>query len=112
MEPEGSLPYSQVPATCPYPEPTPSSLQSTIKLYRIYVCYTNMTLYIAFGIIHSRGRAWNLLPVDTGAHLYYQKFYPETWREDAPSKTKEQMDVDQTQPTFTLFPQQHARTDN
>jgi len=21
MEPEGSLPYSQVPATCPYPEP-------------------------------------------------------------------------------------------
>ena len=26
MEPESSLPYSQVPATCPYPEPTPSSL--------------------------------------------------------------------------------------
>ena len=26
MEPEGSSPYSQVPATCPYPEPTPSSL--------------------------------------------------------------------------------------
>jgi len=26
MEPEGSLPYSQVRATCPYPEPTPSSL--------------------------------------------------------------------------------------
>ena len=26
MEPEGSLPYSQLPATCPYPEPTPSSL--------------------------------------------------------------------------------------
>jgi hypothetical protein len=25
MEPEGSLPYSQVPATCPYPEPTPST---------------------------------------------------------------------------------------
>ena len=24
--PEGSLPYSQVPATCHYPEPTPSSL--------------------------------------------------------------------------------------
>jgi hypothetical protein len=23
MEPEGSLPYSQVPATRPYPEPTP-----------------------------------------------------------------------------------------
>ena len=25
MEPEGSLPYSQVPATCPYPESTRSS---------------------------------------------------------------------------------------
>ena len=25
LEPEGSSPYSQVPATCPYPEPTPSS---------------------------------------------------------------------------------------
>jgi hypothetical protein len=24
-----------------------------IKLYRIYVCYTNFTLYIAFGIIRS-----------------------------------------------------------
>jgi hypothetical protein len=24
MEPESSLPYSQVPATCPYPEPAPS----------------------------------------------------------------------------------------
>jgi len=23
----------------------------SIKLYRIYVCYTNITLYIAFGII-------------------------------------------------------------
>ena len=25
MEPEGSLPHSQVPATCPYPEPAPTS---------------------------------------------------------------------------------------
>ena len=25
MEPQSSLPYSQAPATCPYPEPTPSS---------------------------------------------------------------------------------------
>ena len=25
MEPESSLPHSQAPATCPYPEPTPSS---------------------------------------------------------------------------------------
>jgi hypothetical protein len=26
MEPEGSLPHSQEPATCPYPEPYPSSI--------------------------------------------------------------------------------------
>jgi len=28
MEPESSSPYSQVPAFCPYPEPTPSSLHT------------------------------------------------------------------------------------
>jgi hypothetical protein len=28
MEPEGSLPYSQVPATCPYPEPAKSEYRS------------------------------------------------------------------------------------
>jgi hypothetical protein len=32
MEPEGSLPYSQVPATCPYPEPTPSSPHDPLQL--------------------------------------------------------------------------------
>jgi hypothetical protein len=32
MEPEGSLPYSQVPATCPYPEPTPSSPNDPLQL--------------------------------------------------------------------------------
>jgi hypothetical protein len=31
MEPEGSLPYSQVPATCPYPEPTLSSVTHPLK---------------------------------------------------------------------------------
>ena len=30
MEPEGSLPQSQVPAICPYPEPAPSSSHSYI----------------------------------------------------------------------------------
>jgi hypothetical protein len=29
-EPESSLPYSQAPATCPYPEPTPSSPQNPL----------------------------------------------------------------------------------
>jgi hypothetical protein len=32
MEPEGSLPYSQVPVTCPYPEPTPSSPHNPFQL--------------------------------------------------------------------------------
>jgi hypothetical protein len=32
MEPEGSLPYSQLPATCPYPEPTPFSPHQPLQL--------------------------------------------------------------------------------
>ena len=32
MEPEGSLPHSQVPATCPYPEPARSSPDLHIQL--------------------------------------------------------------------------------
>ena len=32
MEPESSLPYSQAPATCPYPVPTPSSLHNPSPL--------------------------------------------------------------------------------
>ena len=32
LEPEGSSPYSQVPATCPYPEPTPSSPHNPLQL--------------------------------------------------------------------------------
>jgi hypothetical protein len=35
MEPEGSLPYSQVPATCSYPEPTPSSPPTPSSLLKI-----------------------------------------------------------------------------
>jgi hypothetical protein len=32
MEPESSLPYSQVPATYPYPEPALSSPHNTLPL--------------------------------------------------------------------------------
>jgi hypothetical protein len=32
MEPKGSLPYSQVPATRPYPEPTSSSPHDPLQL--------------------------------------------------------------------------------
>jgi hypothetical protein len=36
MEPEGSLPYTQVPATRSYPEPTPSSPHNPLQLYHCY----------------------------------------------------------------------------
>jgi hypothetical protein len=32
MEPESSLLYSQVPATCPYPDPAPSSPHNPLPL--------------------------------------------------------------------------------
>jgi ABC-type phosphate/phosphonate transport system permease subunit len=47
MEPKGSSPYSQVPATCPYPEPTPSNphnpLQRPEELYTSTVPKAFMT---------------------------------------------------------------------
>jgi hypothetical protein len=35
MEPEGSLPYTQQPATCPYPEPDQLSLRPTPNLSKV-----------------------------------------------------------------------------
>ena len=32
LEPEGSSPYPQAPAACPYPEPTPSSPHNSLPL--------------------------------------------------------------------------------
>ena len=37
MEPEGSSPYSQVPAICPYPEPTPFNLSLSHSHTHIYI---------------------------------------------------------------------------
>jgi hypothetical protein len=34
MEPEGSIPHSQVPATCPYPEPDRSSPSNLLSVFR------------------------------------------------------------------------------
>ena len=39
MEPENSLPHSQVPATCPYPEPARSIPYSHTKLPEEQSCY-------------------------------------------------------------------------
>jgi len=36
MEPEGSLPHSQVPATCPYPEPARSSPYTKSHFLKIH----------------------------------------------------------------------------
>jgi len=37
VEPDGSLPHSQVPATCPYPEPARSSHTSTSYVLKIHL---------------------------------------------------------------------------
>ena len=52
MEPESSSPYLQAPATCPYPEPTPSSPHNPFplpedpssKLHTLYsiMCVANL----------------------------------------------------------------------
>ena len=42
MEPEGSLPHSQVSATCPYPEPALSSPQPHIPLPEDPSCRINL----------------------------------------------------------------------
>jgi hypothetical protein len=47
MKPEGSLPYSQVPATCPYSEPTPSSPHNSLQLYE------NLCLGLPIGLFPS-----------------------------------------------------------
>ena len=45
MEPEGSLPYSQVPATCPYPEPARSSPQPHLSFWRsILILFSHLCL--------------------------------------------------------------------
>ena len=53
MEPESSLPYSQVPATCPYPEPTPSSPHKHIPLqtHPARCHYFRMQLYFFSSIV-------------------------------------------------------------
>jgi hypothetical protein len=41
MEPESPSPYPQVPATCPYPEPTPSSLHDPLQLQYEIITLSN-----------------------------------------------------------------------
>jgi hypothetical protein len=41
MEPEGSLPHSQEPATCPYPEPYQSTFFWDMTLHYCVICREN-----------------------------------------------------------------------
>jgi hypothetical protein len=45
MEPEGSLPHSQEPATCPYPEPYQSSPQRISPGPRLCIVFCNMVIF-------------------------------------------------------------------
>jgi hypothetical protein len=54
MEPEGSLPHSQVPATCPYPEPARSSPHPTSHFLKIHLnIILPSTLAIQSGLLPS-----------------------------------------------------------
>jgi hypothetical protein len=53
MEPEGSLPYSQVPATCPYPEPTPSSTHNPSNVLKIHLNILHLCLGLPNGFFPS-----------------------------------------------------------
>jgi len=52
MDPEGSLPHSQVPATCPYPEPARSSPYPHIPLPedQIFILSSHLRLVLPSGL--------------------------------------------------------------
>ena len=51
MEPEGSLPHSQVPATCPYPEPDHSTPYPHILLHEDPSSYYPPTYAWVFQVV-------------------------------------------------------------
>jgi hypothetical protein len=53
MEPESSSPYPQVPATCPYPEPIPSSPLHNEEVFGVHVCRQHFQ-YIGLPIPEAR----------------------------------------------------------
>jgi len=54
MEPEGSLPHSQVPATCPYPEPTSSPQNPPSTSWRpVFMLSSHLRLGLPNGLFPS-----------------------------------------------------------
>ena len=62
MEPESPSPYPQVPATCPYSEPTPSSphdpLQLPLHFLRYILMLSPIYLFLPGGAYHLRFYTW------------------------------------------------------
>jgi len=46
MEPEGSLPYSQQPATCTYPEPDQLPTSKFLPLGSILILFPHIRIYL------------------------------------------------------------------
>jgi hypothetical protein len=68
MEPEGSLPHSHVPATCPYPEPA----LSRTSYFLVYLQELRTGDYIS---IRPRAREFSLrCPVRTGSGIHPAKY--------------------------------------
>jgi hypothetical protein len=60
MEPEGSLPCSQQPATCPYPEPNESTSPNPISVRSILMLSSHLRLGLPSGLLPSMWRTYIL----------------------------------------------------
>ena len=79
MEPEGSLPYSQVPTTCPYPEPNPSSLHpfplpEDPSKYYLPICVWASPM-ASFPRVSPLGPCANLSPPPYAPHVQPTSFF-------------------------------------
>jgi len=67
LEHEGSSPYTQMPATCPYPEPTPSSPHNPLPLpedssyYYPPICVWVSPMVFNKYYVDKTGGGWNVL---------------------------------------------------